>query len=165
MLACARLSSLRHIITSRAFLERFKLDLEPLRRHGLEIIFLEEARQFLRPPDKLAAWARARWRPRRVLRRQVPEATAVVLFTSGSEGMPKGVELTHVNLLANVRQMMCVIDMLDTDRFFNALPLFHSFGLTVGTLLPLTRGMYVFLYPSRSITGWCRRRFTILIAP
>ena len=62
--------------------------------------------------------------------------------------MPKGVELTHQNLLANIRQMIAVTDLDDFDRIFNALPLFHSFGLTVGTLLPLVRGMYTFLYPS-----------------
>jgi acyl-[acyl-carrier-protein]-phospholipid O-acyltransferase/long-chain-fatty-acid--[acyl-carrier-protein] ligase len=62
--------------------------------------------------------------------------------------MPKGVELSHTNLLANIRQMQAVCDMQDTDRFFNALPLFHSFGLAIGTLLPMVRGMAAFLYPS-----------------
>jgi acyl-[acyl-carrier-protein]-phospholipid O-acyltransferase/long-chain-fatty-acid--[acyl-carrier-protein] ligase len=76
------------------------------------------------------------------------EDPAVILFTSGSEGTPKGVELTHANLLANIRQMLAMCDLTDQDRLFNALPLFHSFGLTVGTLLPLARGIYAFLYPS-----------------
>lgn len=71
-----------------------------------------------------------------------------MLFTSGSEGLPKGVELTHTNLLANIRQMLAVCDLQDGDRVFNALPIFHSFGLTVGTLLALVRGMAVYLYPS-----------------
>src|SRR5206468_1297622 len=77
-----------------------------------------------------------------------PSDTAVVLFTSGSEGQPKGVELTHRNILANIRQMLAVIDLQESDRFFNALPLFHSFGLTVGLLLPLVHRTFVFLYPS-----------------
>ena len=77
-----------------------------------------------------------------------PEDTAVIIFTSGSEGVPKGVELTHRNLLTNIRQMLAVTDLMDSDRFFSALPIFHSFGLTVGTLLPLVRGLYVFIYPS-----------------
>jgi acyl-[acyl-carrier-protein]-phospholipid O-acyltransferase/long-chain-fatty-acid--[acyl-carrier-protein] ligase len=77
-----------------------------------------------------------------------PGDTAVILFTSGSEGVPKGVALTHRNILANIRQMLAVTDLQDTDRVFNCLPLFHSFGLTVGTLLALVRGLYVFIYPS-----------------
>jgi acyl-[acyl-carrier-protein]-phospholipid O-acyltransferase/long-chain-fatty-acid--[acyl-carrier-protein] ligase len=72
---------------------------------------------------------------------------AVILFTSGSEGTPKGVELTHTNLLSNVRQLLAVIDVTDTDRLFNALPLFHSFGVMC-LLVPLIHGCYVFLYPS-----------------
>src|SRR5204862_6902888 len=72
----------------------------------------------------------------------------VVLFTSGPEGLPKGVDLPHGNLLANIRHCLLITDVQDADRFFNALPLFHSFGLTIGTLLPLVRGVYVFIYPS-----------------
>ena len=73
--------------------------------------------------------------------------TALVLFTSGSEGTPKGVELTHANLVANVRQLLAVFDVTDADRVFNCLPLFHSFGI-IGTVLPLMHGCYVYLYPS-----------------
>jgi acyl-[acyl-carrier-protein]-phospholipid O-acyltransferase/long-chain-fatty-acid--[acyl-carrier-protein] ligase len=72
---------------------------------------------------------------------------AVVLFTSGSEAVPKGVELTHTNLLANIRQLLAVYDLNDADRLFNAMPLFHSFGV-IGMALPLIHGCYVFLYPS-----------------
>ena len=57
-------------------------------------------------------------------------------------------ELTHQNLLANVRQCMSVIDLKDSDRFFTCLPLFHGFGLTAGVLLPILRGGFVYLFPS-----------------
>jgi acyl-[acyl-carrier-protein]-phospholipid O-acyltransferase/long-chain-fatty-acid--[acyl-carrier-protein] ligase len=77
-----------------------------------------------------------------------PDESAVILFTSGSEGTPKGVDLSHRNLLANARQMLNLIDLGDDDRLFNAMPLFHSFGLSVGLLLPLVRGIYTYLYPS-----------------
>ncbi len=146
MLACARLANLTHIITSRAFIERAKLKLEPLAEAGIAFIYLEEVRAGIRPLRKLAALlrlARLRLSPF-----WDPQATAVILFTSGSEGFPKGVELTHTNLLANIRQMLAVCDLQDHDRLFNALPLFHSFGLTVGALLPLVRGFSTFLYPS-----------------
>src|SRR5207247_9400040 len=100
-------------------------------------------------PNEISALLRARFVPSSAMRNgQSPDSTAVILFTSGSEGVPKGVELTHTNLLANIRQMLTVCDMQDWDRIFNTLPLFHSFGLTVGTLLPLVRGMYMCLYPS-----------------
>lgn len=177
MLACAQLAGLRQIVTSRAFLERARLKPEPLTEAGLELIYLEEVRAAVRGRHKLAAAWRARFAPGSLLRHaggevRSPESSAhgspsggcdpasasrgpgagqrpaVILFTSGSEGVPKGVELTHANLLANIRQMLAVIDVTDHDRVFNALPTFHSFGLTVGLLLGLVRGLYVFLYPS-----------------
>ena len=76
-----------------------------------------------------------------------PSEVALVLFTSGSEGTPKGVELTHAGIMANVRQLLAVLDLTDADRVFNCLPLFHSFGI-IATVLPLIHGCYVFLYPS-----------------
>jgi acyl-[acyl-carrier-protein]-phospholipid O-acyltransferase/long-chain-fatty-acid--[acyl-carrier-protein] ligase len=72
----------------------------------------------------------------------------VVLFTSGSEGTPKGVVLSHANLLANREQLAAKFDFSAQDVILNALPLFHSFGLTSATLLPLLSGMKVFFYPS-----------------
>jgi acyl-[acyl-carrier-protein]-phospholipid O-acyltransferase/long-chain-fatty-acid--[acyl-carrier-protein] ligase len=72
----------------------------------------------------------------------------VVLFTSGSEGQPKGVVLSHENLEANRHQLSARIDFNPTDTVFNALPVFHSFGLTGGLLLPLLSGVRVFLYPN-----------------
>ncbi|HXG49463.1 MAG TPA: AMP-binding protein, partial [Methylomirabilota bacterium] len=147
MLACARLAGIKQIITSRAFLERAKLDIDPLARDGIEFLFLEDVRAAIGTGARLRALTRGWFAPRSLLRAPTVES-AVILFTSGSEGMPKGVELTHANLLANMRQMFSVCDLQDHDRLFNALPLFHCFGLVVGTLLPLTRPLRVFLYPS-----------------
>jgi acyl-[acyl-carrier-protein]-phospholipid O-acyltransferase / long-chain-fatty-acid--[acyl-carrier-protein] ligase len=156
MLACAQLAGLKQIITSRAFIERAKLDITPLTSTGIEFIYLEDERARISIGAKLSTMLRHAFggagAPHEAMRFRNPndlaKETAVILFTSGSEGIPKGVELTHRNLLANVRQMLAVTDVMDTDRIFNALPLFHSFGLTVGLLFPLIRGMFVFIYPS-----------------
>jgi acyl-[acyl-carrier-protein]-phospholipid O-acyltransferase/long-chain-fatty-acid--[acyl-carrier-protein] ligase len=149
LLSCARLAGLKRIITSEEFVRRAALDLEPLRSAGIELIFLEQMRARITPLQKSAAFLRTlfglKWMS---IPRCQPGDTAAILFTSGSEGDPKGVELTHRNLLANIRQMLSVIDLMDSDRFFNALPLFHSFGFTVGLLLPLVTGAFVCLYVS-----------------
>jgi acyl-[acyl-carrier-protein]-phospholipid O-acyltransferase/long-chain-fatty-acid--[acyl-carrier-protein] ligase len=148
MLACAQLAGLKRIIASRAFEERARLKLEPFRAAGIEIIYLEDVRAKISSGQRISALAREVINPSRLTPHASREDAAVILFTSGSEGVPKAVELSHGNLLANVRQMLSVIDLKDNDRLFNAMPLFHSFGLTVGTLLPLVRGIYVFIYPS-----------------
>jgi acyl-[acyl-carrier-protein]-phospholipid O-acyltransferase / long-chain-fatty-acid--[acyl-carrier-protein] ligase len=150
VVACGRLAGLRQIITSRVFVQRAKLDLGPLQAAGMELLFLEDVRARITRSQRLLALLRQYLKPHlSTINHQLStNDAAVILFTSGSEGDPKGVELTHRNLLANIRQMLSVIDLVDTDRLFNALPLFHSFGLTVGLLLPLVRGGFVLLYPS-----------------
>jgi acyl-[acyl-carrier-protein]-phospholipid O-acyltransferase/long-chain-fatty-acid--[acyl-carrier-protein] ligase len=148
MLTCARLAGLRQIITSRTFIDRAHLDIQPLTEAGIELVYLEEVRTRLGLGQRLTAAVVVALHAGPLQTRLKAEDTAVILFTSGSEGEPKGVELTHTNLLANIRQMLAVTDFEDSDRLFNALPMFHSFGLTVGTLLPLMRGMFVFFYPS-----------------
>jgi acyl-[acyl-carrier-protein]-phospholipid O-acyltransferase/long-chain-fatty-acid--[acyl-carrier-protein] ligase len=150
MLQCAQLAGLKHIITSRQFLAKARLDCAPLEQAGIKLIYLEDVGPEISGFAKFTTLLKHTFSTGAGLRDTPlqPEAIAVILFTSGSEGMPKGVELTHRNLLANVRQAIAVIDVTDDDRFFNALPLFHSFGLLGGTLFPLIRGCYTFLYPS-----------------
>lgn len=148
MLSCARVAGLKQVITSRAFLTKARLDLSAFDGAGLEVIYLEDARQPIGRISKLLTLAGQFLRPHLRSASTRAEDVAAILFTSGSEGDPKGVELTHRNLLANIRQMLSVVDLAERDRFFNALPLFHSFGLAVGLLLPLLRGVYVFLYLS-----------------
>lgn len=148
MKACAELAGLKYIVTSRAFIERAKLPVDGLVEAGLHFIYLEDLRAGLTGAQKLTAYLKYRLGLQRATLDLPPASTAVVLFTSGSEGTPKGVELSHRNLLANIRQMLAITDLTDHDRIFNCLPLFHSFGLSVGLLLPLVRGMYTFIYPS-----------------
>jgi acyl-[acyl-carrier-protein]-phospholipid O-acyltransferase/long-chain-fatty-acid--[acyl-carrier-protein] ligase len=158
MLDCIELAGLKNIITSRGFLERTNLKIDLLLHAGIQLFYLEDVRTSISKVQKLAAWLRMTLNPRLLLPRLTAtqhgpcngpgEDVAVIVFTSGSEGGPKGVELSHANLLSNIRQMLALSDVQETDRAFNCLPLFHSFGLTVGLLLPLVRGLYVFLYPS-----------------
>jgi acyl-[acyl-carrier-protein]-phospholipid O-acyltransferase/long-chain-fatty-acid--[acyl-carrier-protein] ligase len=149
MLACAELAGLKYIVTSRAFLERARLNVDDFVKAGISLIYLEDVRAGITGSRKFLTLLRHVLIPHSALRTpHSAGSTAVIVFTSGSEGVPKGVELTHGNLLANIRQMLAVTDLTDCDRLFNCLPLFHSFGLTVGTFLPLVRGIYVFLYPS-----------------
>ena len=158
MLACSQLAGLKQIITSRAFLERARLDVGVLINAGIELVYLEDLRAQIGQGQKILSLMRMTIAPRSLCKGSKaqamarntpsPSATAVILFTSGSEGAPKGVELSHTNLLANIQQMLAVTDIDDADRLFNCLPVFHSFGLTVGTLVPLVRGAYSFIYPS-----------------
>ncbi len=150
LLRCARLSGLTRVVTSRRFLEKAGIDPRPMVAAGLDLIFLEDVRAGIPTRSKVTALVRNLIAPGiRSLRAELrPDDTAVILFTSGSEGTPKGVELTHRNLNANVRQAMSIVDLTDDDRFFNAMPLFHCFGLTAGTLFPLVRGCATYLYPS-----------------
>ncbi len=73
--------------------------------------------------------------------------TAAILFSSGSESAPKGVELTHANLIANSKQIASVFNMEETDAALSTLPLFHAFGLTVTTLMPLLEGLFFVCHP------------------
>jgi acyl-[acyl-carrier-protein]-phospholipid O-acyltransferase/long-chain-fatty-acid--[acyl-carrier-protein] ligase len=149
MLQCARLAGIRHVISSRTFLEKAGIDISSLQEAGIEFHFLEDLRRTFGLTDKLAALFRFRFEPDIIDRGHWSRGdTAIILFTSGSEGVPKGVQLTHGNFIANVEQVLAVTDINDTDRIFNPLPLFHSFGLTIGAILPMMKGIYTFLFPN-----------------
>jgi acyl-[acyl-carrier-protein]-phospholipid O-acyltransferase / long-chain-fatty-acid--[acyl-carrier-protein] ligase len=149
MSAACRAAELKTVITSRAFLAAAKLEATAERlAQETHLVHLEDIAAQIGRRDRLAAWWQSRF-PRLFARRGVaPGDPAVVLFTSGSEGTPKGVVLSHGNILANRHQLGAVIDFNPTDVVLNALPIFHSFGLTGGLLLPLLAGVKTFLYPS-----------------
>ncbi len=145
--ACAA-AEIRTIVTSRAFVEQAKLTEKLAGLHGVSLHYLEDIRARIPLIDKLWLMLWGIHFPRSFELSGSPENAAVVLFTSGSEGKPKGVVLPHRAILANVSQVRAVIDFSVDDKVLNALPIFHSFGLTAGALLPVLTGASLFLYPS-----------------
>ena len=142
-------AEIRTILTARAFIQQAKLEpvVDALAAEGHSILYLEDLVGSIGLIAKLRAkfGSPARFHRRR---RRTPNDAAVILFTSGSEGLPKGVVLTHRNLLANCRQLGARIDFNSADTVLNALPVFHSFGMTGGTLLPILNGIKILLYPN-----------------
>jgi acyl-[acyl-carrier-protein]-phospholipid O-acyltransferase/long-chain-fatty-acid--[acyl-carrier-protein] ligase len=152
MRSACETARIRTLITSRRFATAAKLD-DALRllAEKVTIVYLEDLAAAIQPWDKLWGWLQARFAShayRASGGSRDPDSAAVVLFTSGSEGTPKGVVLSHANLLANREQLAARVDFSAQDVILNALPLFHSFGLTAGTLLPLFSGMKTVFYPS-----------------
>ena len=148
MQAACTAAEVRTIVTSRAFVEQAKLADKLAALAGIELLYLEDLRESIGLGDKLWLMAWAIHRPRAFELPTSPEEAAVVLFTSGSEGKPKGVVLPHRAILANIAQVRAVIDFSVDDKVLNALPVFHSFGLTAGALLPVLTGASLFLYPT-----------------
>ncbi len=145
ILAGCKAADVTTIVTSRVFVERGRL--EPLveKLSGkVSIVYLEDVRATVGLSDKL----RALFGAKRPLVESSPDDRAAILFTSGSEGVPKGVVLSHRNMLANAAQAFAVIDFNRSDKVFNVLPAFHSFGLTIGIILPMVFGVRIYLYPS-----------------
>ncbi|RUR12422.1 AMP-binding protein [Legionella sp. km772] len=153
ILAACALAKIKTIYTSQQFIATAKLEslIEELLRAGIKVCYLEGFRKSVHLGNKLSGLLKGRFPglTYRLLGEPVSsEQTGLVLFTSGSEGTPKGVVLSHANLLANCCQMKSRVDFSTRDIFFNSLPIFHCFGLTAGSLVPLVSGISCFFYPS-----------------
>jgi acyl-[acyl-carrier-protein]-phospholipid O-acyltransferase/long-chain-fatty-acid--[acyl-carrier-protein] ligase len=152
ILAACRTGRVAIVYTSRKFIESARLEAVIAELEAeLRIIYLEDLRAGVKLPHKLRGLLRARM-PGATFRSRNPDSApddpAVILFTSGSEGSPKGVVLSHANLLSNYAQVRCLIDFRSGDLLFSCLPLFHSFGLNGCLLMPLLGGSRIFLYPT-----------------
>jgi len=147
MRAACVAAGIRTIIASRTFIEKARLTPVIEQLGDLRIVYLEDLKRRITPADKLwILWHQLF--PSASAANQSPDDPAVVLFTSGSEGKPKGVVHSHSSILSNVAQIRALADFTPLDKFMIALPLFHSFGFTCGVIMPLVSGCRVFLYPS-----------------
>lgn len=137
----------QRILTAELLLRRLSAQGIELSVLGERLVPLEKMAATIRWTEKFAAAIRARfsWRS---LERVKPADTAVVLFTSGSESLPKAVPLTHLNILTNIRDALASFNIFQSDRLLGLLPPFHSFGLTGTLVLPLLSGLRVVHHPN-----------------
>lgn len=178
--AAIRTAPVRVLLTSRRFIETARLEdvvahlerVEPVPGQRLKVVYLDDLRAEIGTLDKIAGAAKAlAARAVHNHHKAKPDAAAVILFTSGTEGSPKGVVLTNANLVANARQILTHAgEMLTPDDIvLNPLPMFHSFGLTAAALMPLLGGMKIAFYPSplhyKQVTRMIREtKATVLFA-
>ena len=147
---CLGLVGARKVLTAHALIDRLKAtgtDVSPITD---KLAPLEQLAGGVSKAAKLAAVARSRlrWSALDAAAAAIKETdTAAILFTSGSEALPKAVPLTHANILANVRDIASLRIVRGDDRLLGILPPFHSFGLTVTTVLPLCLGVPVAHHP------------------
>jgi acyl-[acyl-carrier-protein]-phospholipid O-acyltransferase/long-chain-fatty-acid--[acyl-carrier-protein] ligase len=152
ILSACKTGGVRTVLTSRKFIDLGKLDhiINAFDDNQINVIYLEDVAKKITLKDKIIAWNDGKCAKYvfKKINTSKPDDAAVLLFTSGSEGTPKGVVLSHTNIQANRYQLSSVIDFGPSDVVFNALPIFHSFGLTGGTILPILSGLKTFFYPS-----------------
>ena len=150
MLSACQTAQVKTVLTSRRFIDLGDLneEAEQLSKQ-CELVYLEDLAKNIGALDKFTALIKSRTADFWYKDKQYsPDSPAVILFTSGSEGTPKGVVLSHANILGNLKQLEACISFNAQDVVLNFLPMFHSFGFTVGTLLPLVNGMKTLFYPS-----------------
>lgn len=152
--AAADQAGLDSIVTARKFLVRLEsrgIDTQALLA-GRNVLYMEDLKTSVGKLEALAMLAAVRLLPVVLLqawlcRRAGIDDTAAILFSSGSEGAPKGVMLSHRNILSNIKQIGDVLNVREDDCWMATLPLFHAFGLTVTCLLPLIEGIPVVCHP------------------
>jgi len=151
-IAACQVAQIKNIYTSRKFIETAKLQhlIQLAEADKIKIFYLEDVRESISFIDKMVGMFKSKFADHICKKNEKYDAddASVVLFTSGSEGVPKGVVLSHTNIQANRFQLASRVDFSSKDIVFNALPIFHSFGLTGGTLLPILSGIKTFFYPS-----------------
>lgn len=148
LLAACKAAEVSRIVTAKKFVELANLQklIDEL-SDAVDIFYLEDLKEEIKPRDKALAIV-GPMLPSLFAAHPDPEEPGVILFTSGTEGAPKGVVLSHRNIVANIEQISAHVELLPTDVFFNPLPTFHCYGLTAGALWPILNGHLVVLHPS-----------------
>ena len=147
VVSCCHTTQLKSVLTSRRFIKLAELGAleDALKNAGMRMVYLEDVAKKLTLGDKLGGMLASRLR----LAPSTPaEKPAAIMFTSGTEGVPKAVLISHRNITANRFQALSFLTIGAGDKLFNCLPMFHAFGLGICTLLPVLAGVRVFLYPS-----------------
>ncbi|WP_428034486.1 acyl-[ACP]--phospholipid O-acyltransferase [Amphritea sp.] len=147
-------AEVKTVVTAHKFVNKLKargLDPDALFA-GRQVIYMEDLKAGIGKTEALATMGLLSVLPTTLLQWWFGagtklEDTAAILFSSGSEGAPKGVMLSHRNILANLRQIADVLNVREDDCIMATLPLFHAFGLTVTTFLPLIEGLPVVCHP------------------
>lgn len=142
------------IYTSRKFIKKLKargIDVEPILSKR-NVVYLEDLKEQISTKEKVLTMFFAKILPADLIealwfKKVELDSPAAIMFSSGSEGVPKGVVLSHRNIAANIKQISDVLNTNDQDVVMNSLPLFHSFGYTVTSLMPMIEGMPVVCYP------------------
>ena len=150
MPSACKIAQVNTVLTSRRFIElgHFSDEADQLSKQ-CTLVYLEDLAKNISALDKLTALIKSKTTDFWYNDKQFnPDSPAVVLFTSGSEGTPKGVVLSHANIIGNLKQLEACISFNAKDIVLNFLPMFHSFGFTVGTVLPIISGMKTFFYPT-----------------
>ncbi|MEM8552219.1 MAG: AMP-binding protein [Pseudomonadota bacterium] len=146
LLAACRAAKIGAILSAHRFISLANLeDLAKALEEAAPVLALEDLREKVGPLDKAFAAAAA---PLRLFPKEDPQDTAAIVFTSGSEGDPKGVMLSHQNFMANFAQIVAALPLDRVETFFNPLPIFHSYGLGPGMIMPLVLGRRLVLHPS-----------------
>jgi acyl-[acyl-carrier-protein]-phospholipid O-acyltransferase/long-chain-fatty-acid--[acyl-carrier-protein] ligase len=149
-----KLAGISKIIASRQFVTKLKakgFDMTEV-LESVDVIYLEDVKENMSKAKSLFVFILTKFLSTSLLsvlfvKESKPDDTAAILFSSGSEGTPKGIELSHRNMMGNIKQTTTLVNPTDEDVMLGTLPIFHSFGLTVTTLLPLIEGIPVVSHP------------------
>jgi acyl-[acyl-carrier-protein]-phospholipid O-acyltransferase / long-chain-fatty-acid--[acyl-carrier-protein] ligase len=146
--SAAQQAEVKHIYTSRKFLDKMLergVDLESYFPDS-KLLMLEDIKEEISTLSRIVTLLKAIILPASVIQKSYfknvsMNDTAAILFSSGSEGSPKGVELSHSNIAANAKQASIELGAVDSDVIMSTLPTFHAFGFAITTLMPLSEGI------------------------